>query len=163
MQLRFPLRWLLFLTALAGATCLWQFAMPTIIAERFRAAIAQSDYAAADGMCVDSTGNALASMVNQFQDEPGGAIEAHVSVAHWNWQDFWQRRRQVEISFFANQDLRLLLYRPLPERRPGDGPLCIKRLPLGAESASVKGRGTYRVSLTATPRGIEDVETGQRQ
>jgi hypothetical protein len=160
MQFRISIRWLLFLTVLANATCLWQFAMPTIIAERFRVAIARADYAAADAMCGSSVNGAFATMMHQFQDDPSVAIKANVRIDPWSWHDFWQRRRQLEISFSANRDFRQFLCRPWPKPTPGSSTICVRRI---YPVENIGGRNVYRLSLTVTPQGIEDVETGQRQ
>jgi hypothetical protein len=53
MRPRFRLRTLLFLTALVAAGCYWWIARPTIVAQRFAAAVNDGDFDSAAAMCDD--------------------------------------------------------------------------------------------------------------
>jgi hypothetical protein len=55
MRPRFSLRTLLVLTALAAAACWWWVARPTIVAERFAAAVNRGTYAAAGELFCEPT------------------------------------------------------------------------------------------------------------
>jgi len=50
--LRYSLRFFLLATALLPPAAYW-FALPTLYAQRFAAAVTSGDYAAAEGLCID--------------------------------------------------------------------------------------------------------------
>ena len=55
MRIRFTLRTLLVLTALAAALCYWWVARPSIVAKQFQNALHRGDYTAARRLWIDKT------------------------------------------------------------------------------------------------------------
>jgi hypothetical protein len=103
---RFSLRWLLIFTALAAVACYWWIARPTILANRFAAAIHRRNLAAADNLCIDPN-RMYASVAYRdffmnlpYWDGAGGPYqgEMDVVVKPRTWDDLVRGQRRLEMT-----------------------------------------------------------------
>ena len=88
---RFSLRWLLLAAALIPAGIYW-FALPTLYAQRYAAAINRGDWVAADAMCLDPQRRFPGDWPRRKTFEPQAALKPA------NWQDWRTGRRQLFVG-----------------------------------------------------------------
>jgi hypothetical protein len=75
--------------------CYW-VARPTLLSERFAAAIRAADYAAADKLCVDPDRQFFHLMMGELQPRaPKDSILVTVTMQPRTWQDLWRGQRQM--------------------------------------------------------------------
>ena len=96
----FRLRSLLILTVLVAAACYWWIARPTILAQRFVAAVAAKDAASADGIIIGPYRKIVHSANDSYT--VGEAIRrnfiANAKIVPRSWFDFVHCRRRIEVE-----------------------------------------------------------------
>ena len=90
-SLRFSLRFLLLASALMPLAAYW-FALPTVYAQRFSAAVAGGDYAAAEKLCVDSKKPFPGNWKKHKTFEPLPFLKDAT------WRDLWSGERQLFVA-----------------------------------------------------------------
>jgi hypothetical protein len=99
--IRFSLRTLLVLTALVAGLCYW-LARPTLLAERFAAAIQAADYTAADKLCADPDRQFFHLMMGDLQPRaPKDSIPVTVTMQRRTWRDLCRGQRHMELTLWS--------------------------------------------------------------
>jgi hypothetical protein len=88
---RFSLRFLLLATALTPLAAYW-FALPTLYAQRFTAAVSSGDYEAAERLCLD-----------REKAFPGhwkkhSTFQPRPFLKDLTWKDLWSGQRQLSVG-----------------------------------------------------------------
>jgi hypothetical protein len=94
MRPRFSIRTLLILTALAAASCYWWIARPTIVAERFVAALALDDQTTLESLWIDAE---IEDFRLAYLYGPIGKNSLELTLAPRTWQDIWRGQRSIEL------------------------------------------------------------------
>jgi hypothetical protein len=88
---RFSLRYLLLASALIPIAIYW-FALPTIYAQQFSAAVASGDYPTAERLCVDRAKPFPGTWKEHKTFEPRAFVKEPT------WKDFWSGERQLFVA-----------------------------------------------------------------
>jgi hypothetical protein len=99
MRPRFSVRWLLLAFAVLAAVCYLLFERPTVIAERFVAAVHQRDYATAQALLqrphLWSGGESFALYVPRSREKSARTVLMYAEVLPREWSDIWRFQRRV--------------------------------------------------------------------
>lgn len=95
MRPRFTLRTLLILTALAAAACYWFVARPTIVANRFVAAVNRGDYPAAQALAIQPASWDQPPDWRLLNTKP---LQYSAQVQPRTWVDLCCARRRIQFQ-----------------------------------------------------------------
>ena len=111
MHPRFSIRTLLILTALVAAVCYWWIARPTIVANRFAAAVEGGEFVAAESMAAESeTLSLFKTMFSTLEhlkqlassrpanSDPSFAPTIRVKLAPRSWNDLLRSERRLVLD-----------------------------------------------------------------
>lgn len=90
-RIRFSLRTLLLVTLVVAGGCYWMV-LPTVYAQRFVAAVAAGEYAAADALFVDPADGFLVDWDARYT-----IVERRAKLEPSSWQERWRGKRQISV------------------------------------------------------------------
>jgi hypothetical protein len=94
---RFRVRTLLILTALVAAGCYWWIARPTMVAERFVAALATDDRRSLESLWTDAEIESFCETYMHSQSDQLDKNHLQLRLLPRTWPDIWHRRRSIEL------------------------------------------------------------------